>query len=231
MEVANNPNSKYGKYPETEAASEPLQFFNYHEYLVNEYADSQSNVASHHKQALVVTHFPNNYVPFDSSTYRLTRIVRIPRAYETTELSYLVPQFSTYLPGNEPASLKEAEDKFIAAGEYDNNIFGTTSYPPLIPQHLSEEEYKMIVKEVNQYLYEAFSPFKWRVFAENFLDVVTGTLYTKFFNRFIAENRSQAKLHELETFVSEEINGKLFKDKEIRLISPRRSGYLSVCCN
>lgn len=228
MEVANNPNSKYGQFPEA-ASSEQLLFFNYHEFLVNNYCDVRSEVPVQHKQALVVSHFPNNYVPTESASYRQTRIVRIPRDYATKELSYMIPQFSSYLPGTEPASLKQAEDGFTVVGKYDYSVFGSSSCPPLIPNHLSELEYKQIVGDINGYLLEAFSPYNWRVAVENFLDVATGTLYSKVFNRLIVGNTSQTKLEQLETFVEEEINQKMLKCRDIRVISPRRSGYLSVC--
>lgn len=227
MEVANNPNSKYGQFPEA-ATDEQLLFFNYHEFLVNKYSDGQSEVPVHHKQALVISHFPNNYVPTESVAYRQTRIVRIPRDYAAKELSYMIPQFSSYLPGTEPASLKQAENEFTVVGKYDYSAFGSSSCPPLIPKYLSEAEYKQIIGDINEYLLEAFSPYNWKVALENFLDVATGTLYSKLFNRFIVGNTSQTKLQQLETFVQEEINQRLLKNRDIRVISPRRSGYLSV---
>lgn len=248
----NDPNLKYDAQKEnslnesqvSDSNNEPLSFFNYHEFLINDYefydpshssktsSTSPLNTTSSTKKSIVISHFPNNYAPISSPTYNTTRIIRIPRAYDTHSLSYLIPQFSTYKPGMEPAALIDNDEKqFRAIGEFDNhNLFGPTSLTPLVPNLISEQELKQIIETTNSYLVEAFNPYSFVNFLENTLDILTGTLYSKLFNRFILTNQSRQKLLDLETYIEIEVNENTFNknNRDIRVISPRKSDYLSV---
>lgn len=246
MNNVNDPQTKYSQNaaPSEEPPSTPLLFFNYHEFLINNYYKpapcNESGLSSaptkktpvspeFHEKALVVSHYPNTYVSKDSSTYRNTRIVRIPRAYENVPAAYGIPQFSVYTPGAEPASLTEGGDgAFSPLGEYDNAVFGPTSVPPLIPHQMSAAQLEEAVKRVNSYLMQALDPYNAVNVAENVLDVVSGTLYSKVVNGLGAKRRSHRILMELEEYIKG-INAEMDKrGVEARFMSPRRAGYLSL---
>lgn len=249
MNNVNDPQNKYST-PHLEGSSEtplqavPLLFFNHHEFLVNNYSQPipgntsglssaptkrAPTVLEYHDKALVVSHFPNTYVFKESSTYRETRVVRIPRAYENAPSMCGIPQFSLYTPGTEPASLSaEGDAGFSALGEYDNTVFGATSVPPLVPQHISADQLREVVKNVNRYLVQALDPYNAVNVVENVLDVVSGTLYTKAVNGLGAKRRSHRLLMELEEYV-QGLNADLEKrGAQIRFMSLRKGGYLSL---
>lgn len=215
--------------PENETENEPLLFFNYHEFLTTNYEVFPSIKHLVNGKAIVVNHFPNNHVPIDSSTYTSTRIIRIPRAFDAVKLSDIIPQFSRHIPGREPASLKGNQDMFRPIGTYDRNVFGETSLTPLIPSFMTEQEYLCIIDQVNKYLYQAFNPYNPWNFMDNLLDLFSANIYNKILGIFISETYSKRKLAQLERYIDKEINEIMFSDRpDLKVISPRRCGYLSV---
>lgn len=235
---ANHPSIKYLPKQESDVGSEPqpLSFFNYHEYLVDKYqphnsgSPSQNQDNSPQKASIVVSHFPNPYALRDSELFRSTRVVRIPRRFDISEFLYLIPHFSEYAPGDEPAGIKgEGGIEFVASGEYDGTVFGATSATPLVPTWVSESELKSIVDTINKYLEEAVSPWQRATWLDNVLDFFSATLYSRFFTNNVRDTHMKRKLVELEKYV-EEINSTMLSKRNsvLALISPVKSGFLSL---
>lgn len=200
----------------------PLEFFNYHEFLVSDYIPVQLSVQNK-GTSIDVCHFPNNYVPRYSKTFESTRIVRIPRVFDTVDLPDLIPQFSTYRPGNEPAAISNGDQAFVCTGKYEDNYFGVTSVTPLVPDLLSADELLETVTKINEFLQLAFNPYSLASLFDGILFAISGGLLDQLYRTY-----SKRKLLELEHFVEHEINDNLWKHKSIKMISPRRSAYLSV---
>jgi len=211
--------------------TEPLLFFNYHEFLTEDYQLHPSCRYISKAKSIVVNHFPNNHVPVDSATYNETRIVRIPRIFSTTKLSDLIPQFSDYTPGSEPAAINDQDGlTFKTTGIYDNNSFGVTSVTPLVPGYMTDEEFHAIIHKINQYLQEAFDPYNIWNLIDSILDLISANFYTKIINNFFVDTYSKRKLLELESYIDHEVNSKMLANRPgLKILSPRKSGYLSVC--
>ena len=212
-----------------------LSYFNYHEFLSADYQfleDSRmrkEDTSSTKEANIVINHFPNNHVPFDSLAYHDTRVVRIPRIFDTIRYSHIVPQFSLYVPGREPAALELQNSSFLPIGRFDNNVFGSSSMTPLVPNYMSEQEFVDIVRTVNQYLYDAFNPFSLWNICDNLLDFLTANLYNQVFHNLLTETHSKRKLMALERYI-EKLNDEVLieRDSCLKILSPRRSAYLSV---
>ncbi|KAI5967990.1 PUS4 [Candida margitis] len=208
------------KYNLSNEAEDPdLVFFNYHEFL--------APIQQRSQPSLVINHFPNYYADRSTSTFYKTRIVKIPRLYDTTPYSDLIPRFSTVYPGREQGAIKVDGESSVATGLYDGNVFGTTSEIVGFEDILSEEELLGIVNTINRILYSAFYPFQVATLIENILEVLTGGLFIQILNLFNVCTHTKRKVLELEQFV-ENINDKL-QTKDVAIISPRKTGYLSLC--
>lgn len=226
------PDSKYlsagsdNKSVKSAESRQPLLFFNYQEYLVKSYDgyDDQENESE--RPALVINHFPNCYNDCnDDRDYNC--VVRVPRAYQNVRYSDLIPQFSTYVPGTEPAALtEENQPLFQPQGRYKGREYGYTSATPLVPGILSEEEFKRIVNAVNERILEALDPESMIHMVEDVIDIVTFGFYSNVWSKFVYQGHCKRKLLELESFVEEEINGKWLQEKPVKVISLRRTGYL-----
>lgn len=219
----NDPNTKYT----TELL---LAFFNYQEYLVTDYTPCELTLISlatksKSDPALVVNHFPNPYVVVDSELWRSTRIVRVPRAFDTSPYLYMVPQFSVYTPGKEPAAISSDTD--VAVGEYDGSVYGTTSATPLVPSLLSLSELLDIVEKVNAFCMEAAYPGKSSAI-DNVLDFFSATLYSRVFS-LVRETHFKRSVQKLEKYVEQLNSGFLAsRSPNLRLISPVKSAFLSL---
>lgn len=215
----------------SDSQKEPLLFFNYHEFLTDKYSVHPSCEHRDKTKSIVVNHFPNNHVSIGSTSYISTRVVRIPRIFDTVYLSDIIPQFSTYVPGTEPAAIKEEYSRpFHAVGFYDDNYFGETSITPLVPDYLTELEFHTIVTKVNEYLHLAFDPYNIWNLLDSLLDLFSANLYNQLCTRFIITTYSKRKLQQLEQYISNEVNLEMLRNRpNIKVLSPRRSGYLSVC--
>lgn len=231
MATLNNPQSKYAQSANVPVADEPPQqellFFNYHEYLVADYKSSLTRTSGTSETSLVINHFPNVYAAPDSATYHNTRIVRIPRIYDTLKHPDLIPQFSVYVPGTEPAAITSQGLSFDPVGTFSGARFGTTSATPLVPTVVGTEQFITIVNTVNHYIYDALDPFNFYNFLENVLEFLSAGAYSRIYNKFVSVSYSKNKLHQLEEYV-EEVNSTILKHTLCKIISPRKSGYLSV---
>ncbi|QRG38147.1 hypothetical protein FDK38_002542 [Candidozyma auris] len=223
----NDPNNKYND-------KQAPAFFNYHEFLVPPEAVSASTLVSQvspsekeqpHELSLVVNHFPNVYAPIESTLYKDTRIVRIPRAYHEKDYSYMIPQFSLYTPGEEPAAVLGEP----TLGSFDWQVFSTVSKTPLVPSLLSASEVEDIVKRVNAFLADAFSlNSKW-TWVDNMVDFFTGTLYSRVWGWLVSEPFTKRQVQKLDEYV-EHVNETFLSKRHplLRLIAPRESGFLSL---
>lgn len=209
------PESKYNLTEEPQ-----LQFFNYHEYMSKEYLPVHESQQPQDEQTpIVVNHFVNVYSPPGSVKYHTTRIIRIPRVFDTIQYPDLIPQFSNIYPGKEPARIDNGIEEFTPEGIYDNSVFGTSSLTPLIPELIKYEDFKSIIDHINQLLYKAYDPFSWTNGLENTLNILLANLFHELFT-----SASKKTLRELETYITT-IN-KTFS--QVRFVSPASNGYLSV---
>lgn len=212
---------------------EPLQFFNYHEYLVG----AETPLGHHLGPKLVINHFPAfRGVPktaaqqvLDQPSVEISadsslRLVRIPRAFHTIENSDIVPQFSEAVPGTEDAALRDGESGFVQKGTFEGFPFTVTSATPLVPNLLLERDFHEIVTTVNRLLRVALDPFAWQNWTESLLDMLTLTIYSR-----IHKNRYERRgLQDLEDYVSKTNEYLRTLHPQLALISPRWNGYLSV---
>ncbi|SCU97340.1 LAME_0F19350g1_1 [Lachancea meyersii CBS 8951] len=206
------------------SASKQALFFNYHEFSVTRYIDIGDTQETEHTddQALCITHFPNVYCALGSLQFRETRLVRIPRRFE---FHVDIPEFSTQLPGQEPAALVNSatNKRFVARGIYQGQVYGLSSVSPL-SGHLSDAEFQEIVETVNAFLRQAYTCTS----KQNFVNAVLDTLTFHLWN-VMAIRMFKSPLLALEDYVRVLNASPWFYERKLRLISPRRSGYLSVC--
>lgn len=209
-----------------EAVWQRPMYFNYHEFLESYYADIglPNELVEHSEEnSLCITHFPNVYVSKNSKEFETTRIVRVPRRFEST-VDY--PCFSTSLPGLEPAALVNDLDgkNFVPHGIYDNGqLFGYSSVSPL-SQFLTQEEFENLVNPINDLMRRACRSFSWLNILEYVLEIVTLGAY-HLLCKYIFHN-PLFKVEEHILYINETPT---LKKNGIKIISPRRSGYLSVC--
>ncbi|CAI5759982.1 unnamed protein product [Candida verbasci] len=198
--------------------NQELIFFNYHEYLIS---------LPNKDYSLIINHFPNIYVNQYSTKYIQTRIIRIPRIYDTIKLSDLIPQFSTYYPGMEPGAITTDLGKSVELELYQNQYYSKVS--KLTCLNLSQFELFEIITKINQYLYIAFNPFNFIIFIESILEVLTGGFFIQVLNLLAIYSFTKRELLKLEIYISN-LNEKFEKqNRRIKFISPRESNYLSVC--
>lgn len=191
-EISNTANKGTDTYHNLEHAhhkQESLLFFNYHEYMVNNYTLIGSDMSDIHEQSIVITHFPNYSVEEDSEISKTTRIVRIPRTFNIKGIVY--PEFSTVLPGSEPAAIQEtitgtseSEDvaisKFVPKGIYEGQIFGTTSVSPL-NCYFNDDEFSQLMKSINSRIRNCYTSYHFWNILEFFLDMLTFWLLSDLF--------------------------------------------------
>ncbi|KAH3674726.1 hypothetical protein WICMUC_003076 [Wickerhamomyces mucosus] len=212
---------------------EKLNFFNYHEYsssLYNKLNQSQPN--QNNTNPLIITHFPNNYVPLNSNEYLNTRIVRIPRIFNNIK-GLEFPEFSTVLPGNEDAAIISSNiesnskvKEFIIQGQsnHDGQYYGYTSISPLnLYFNNTDNEFEIIMVEINRLIKNSYNTFTLWNFLEYFIDLIGFWLISE-----IWEIKSKNQLNKLETYIENLNKSWEFQHRNIKIISPRRSGYLSV---
>lgn len=114
---------------------------------------------------------------------------------------------------------KPGLNQFEPEGQYENQNFGVTSLTPLVPTLLSPPVFVDIINQVNSFLLQAYNPWdKWNII-DNFLDFLSGGIYSDWFTPF-----SKRKLAELDKYI-DQTNIKL---NNVKIISPRLSGYLSL---
>lgn len=231
-----DPSTKY-----SDVIQEPLSFFNYHEYLIDSYDSFNDNIGtqehsgskssslpSNQAVSIVINHFPNPYTTKDSALYHTTRIVRIPRTFDTHDKLYLVPQFSMYTPGKEPAAIENNDYGSEAVGIYDGSVFGVTSATALVPVYLSAEELRDVVGTINKLSLEATVP-SFASTLENVLDFFSGTLYSRIFGGRSQGTYTKRKIAQLEEYV-DRINRDFLQKRHglLCVISPVKSAFLSL---
>ena len=103
------------------------------------------------------------------------------------------------------------------------------TYPEILDPWVSEADFRILIKNVNERLITAFSPYGWRAWVDMVLGVATGWIYE---DMGFAGVKKEAR--DVDLFI-EEWNGQRRKglDKEeekelVRAISLRRTGYLSL---
>ncbi|CAI4050804.1 hypothetical protein SKDZ_15G0470 [Saccharomyces kudriavzevii ZP591] len=223
------------KEEDSASASESALFFNYHEFSYSFYEDLGSEDAKptehdgDHK--LCITHFPNVYAARGSAEFQVTRVVRVPRRFDESRSSIEAPQFSTQLPGSEPAAIVGDDGAgFVRRGRYDigGHVFGFTSVSPL-SDHLSGAEFADVVNRVNGYLLRKQGEvYGWRNLSGVVLDALTGGLWSWIVGPLLSGPVFQESLT-LEQYVAQ-LNspGGLLYERGVRLVPPRRSGCLSL---
>lgn len=199
-------------------------FFNYHEFGESYYADldTPQDLKEHDDDhGLCITHFPNVYVAADSPDFQTTRIVRIPRRFETT---LNCPYISTVLPGVEPGAIL-GDPNFHPHGYFDDDsqLFGYSSVSPLSGL-LSQQQFEDIVCTINNYLKSAFYIYSWFNLVDFFLELVSLGLW-----RLVSKFFIRHPLLKLEDYVKQVNERQELQERGVKIISPRRSGYLSVC--
>lgn len=208
---------------EDSSVAQQPKFFNYHEYVVTNYRALEEQEAREHgpEYPICVTHFPNIYVPESSEEFKTTRVVRIPRRFES---STEFPSFSTDLPGFEPAALPDPHNRhFVPVGEYQGQLFGDSSVSPLA-NYISQEEWASIISDINGLLAAAYNPVQFRNFANVVLDYFTLNFWS-----IVAPYILKHPLQKLEDYVAELNHSDMCKSKGIKIVSPRENSYLSVC--
>ncbi|EJS41831.1 shr5p [Saccharomyces arboricola H-6] len=225
---------------ELDSTSERALFFNYHEFSYSFYEDLSSANAkpTEHDEdhKLCITHFPNVYAARGSAEFQMTRVVRVPRRFDESRGSLETPQFSTQLPGSEPAAIvvdcdDDGDDgRFVRCGRYDTggHVFGCSSVSPL-SDHLSAAELAGVVRRVNWLLLrEEGMVYGWRNLGGVALDALTGGLWSWVLGPLLPGSVFQESLA-LEQYVAQ-LNspGGLLYDRGVRLVLPRRSGCLSL---
>lgn len=201
-------------------------FFNYHEYTERYYADiDDPNQYREHTEdeSISITHFPNVYAPRNSVEFMNTRLVRIPRRFEST---LDTPYFSTQLPGHEPAAIRNNADgnNFVPHGIFDDgNVFGYSSISPL-SMYITEDEFDEIMNNVNKLLKKGYETFSWI----NLIDIVIGVLTLGLWTWLSHYVLHRGSITTLENYIAELNGTELFQQNKIQIISPRKSGYLSL---
>lgn len=176
------------------------EFYNYHEYACPE------------NDNIIITHHPNPY------TSDGTRVVRIPLLPEP---SY--PQFSTQLPGNEPAAIPSDANHFRGIYTWKGQRFGMGSISPL-SNYITRAEFESIVTKINSLLWERFGNtwfnFWWVIINMLMYDLPRGSvrIWT-----FLTGTKDK-----LESYINE-VNKRFDReDRNIGIVSPEKNGFVSL---
>lgn len=201
-------------------------FFNYHEFQETYYTEVSSmetGPKEHDKDhALVITHFPNIYVPANSLEWGNTRIVRIPRAYDQ-RVNY--PYFSEYLPGSEPAAIVNSTtgDKFVCQGQNprDGQWYGYSSVSPL-SLYFNATQFEQIVSRINQLVDEEYQIGSIGNIVDLCLGFFTFGIYSWIKSQFTTRPTKVDK------YIAQLNESAEFKQSGVVIIPLARSGYLSL---
>lgn len=203
---------------------EEAKFFNYNEYSIEPINRGTL------PDDLCATHFPDVYrepvLAKDGKTdvnEQKYRVVRIPRRFDTSLTS---PCFSNLLPGLEPAALisdeEEDQHKFKVLGDIDGIGYGISSVSPL-SLYFSEEEFRDIVDVINGYLEKGFGSVGLRQIIIWIIDLLSLGIFN-----ILLEYFKIGPLWQLEKYIKDINQTSIFTSNEIRIISPKRSGYASL---
>lgn len=214
-----------GNDSQSDESSGPL-FFNYHEFAETYYTEVgsiQDGPKEHDKDhSLVVTHFPNIYYTLGSKEWTTTRIVRIPRAYHK-RVNY--PCFSEYLPGHEPAAIKDPIDlnTFICQGQIpkDGQWYGLSSISPL-SLYFTPERFQEIVTTINGLIEKEYHFGGTSNVIDLSLGFLTLGVYTWLRGLF------KGKIPPVDQYISELNNSQELTQCGVEIIPLTRSAYLSL---
>lgn len=96
-------------------------------------------------------------------------------------------------------------------------------YPEILDPLISEDDFRALIKKINDSLIEAFDPFTFRAWLDTVLGVATLWLWED--AGFTGVKR---KLTDLEDWI-ERWNQEVGVKEAVRIIPLRRTGYLTVC--
>ncbi|OLL27002.1 Ras modification protein ERF4 [Neolecta irregularis DAH-3] len=98
----------------------------------------------------------------------------------------------------------------------------STTFPNYLAHYITEEQFLHLVETINRILQEAHNPFSpWNI-AENIAAILT--IFT---SEWFWPSRLRSKLKALEGFIQTQ-NKEVFNPKGLRIISLRRTAYLTV---
>lgn len=208
---------------------EKLLFFNYHEISIDDYELIPGSTVP--KKPLIITHFPNPY-----NTETNTRIVRIPRTY-TSSKDDAIPVFCNVLPGYEelliiePISansvLEKGEDKkFLIRGSINNQFYGFSSVSPL-SNHLTPTELAAIINRINELLEESYGLLQFWFIIWTILDFLLISIPS-----LVQLDKlpmwDKGRYNAVERYIEELNSQGICHERNIKIISPRKSGFLSL---
>lgn len=102
------------------------------------------------------------------------------------------------------------------------------TYPEVLDPWVSEEDFRILIKNVNERLIAAFSPYGWRAWVDAVLGIATGWIYEDMGFAGVKKGARDVELF-MEEWNGQRRNG-LDKDDEelVKAIPLRRTGYLSL---
>ncbi|KAI9679076.1 MAG: hypothetical protein M1829_001746 [Trizodia sp. TS-e1964] len=94
-------------------------------------------------------------------------------------------------------------------------------YPEVLDPHVPEEQFRSIIKRLNEELTRAFSPWTWRAWVDAILGLITLWLWDD-----LGLTGTKAMLRKTEAWLEELNRG--FGEKDVRIIPLRRTGYMTL---
>lgn len=96
-------------------------------------------------------------------------------------------------------------------------------YPEILDPLITEDDFRILIKKVNDTLTDAFDPFTFRAWLDSFLGIATFWLWED-----MGLTNVKRKLVDLERWL-EDWNREVGEKEGVKIISLRRTGYLTVC--
>jgi hypothetical protein len=96
-------------------------------------------------------------------------------------------------------------------------------YPEILDPLITEDDFRILIKKVNDTLTDAFDPFTFRAWLDSFLGIATFWLWED-----MGLTNVKRKLVDLERWL-EDWNREVGEKEAVKIVSLRRTGYLTVC--
>lgn len=98
-------------------------------------------------------------------------------------------------------------------------------YPEILDPWVSEQDFRLLIKKVNEDLLQTFNPLGWRAWVDAVLGIATAWLWED-----LGFTGAKRGVRRVEAFIERWNADKSGKDaeSEVRIIPLRRTGYLSV---